>query len=351
MAIDYNQRPAGMSKREYAASILGGSKEDYDSSGNKKSASSSSSKVSSSSGSTYKAKEYKYTDFVDTKPVESAYAGAKETYLTTLTALKPRYEELYKQLEAEKTLAAEKETALAGEEQTLQKSNLAKRGIATDTSNQFYTTEKGKLESQQLMRSKETALQYAGKRLDISGAESADTRDITTAIANLDLSKANTISSMVTAAKNTAANLNSAEASRALESAQWEKTYAYNKSKDEADRALSIYKMAKDESKSKNDSYKNALASIVTDAYTSTKKDDYSTPGIRENIVIAQLKTLFPDVSSSQIEKDVNNMMPNGWEAYGKAKSSGSSVKKIGTDSNGEDIFVDENGHRVAWQE
>ena len=285
MAIDYNQRPAGMSKREYAASILGGSKEDYNSSGNKKSS-------SSSSGSTYKAKEFKYTDFVDTKPVESAYAGAKETYLGTLTALKPRYEELYKQLEAEKTLAAEKETALSAEEQTLQKSNIAKRGISTDTGNQFYTTEKGKLQSQQLMRSKETALGFAGKRLDISGAESADTRDITTAIANLDLSKANTISSMITTAKNTAANLNASERARALESAQWEKTYAYNKSKDEADNALSIYKMAKDESASKNKDYTNALGAIVADAYTSTKKDDYSTPGIRENL-IAQLSTLF----------------------------------------------------------
>jgi len=240
MAIDFSKRPSGMSAREYAASILGGTKEQYDSSvlsnlGYK------SSKSSSNSSSSYKAKTYDYKDFVDTKPVSAAYDTAKDTYLGTLTALKPRYEELYKQLEAEKTLAAEKEGVLSAEEQTLQKTNLAKRGVSTDTGNQFYTTEKGKLEGQQLLRGKETALQYAGKRLDIAGAESADTRDINTAIANLDLGKATTIAGMVTDAKKTSAQLNSTEAERELQTKLWNKTYEYTKSKDAADLALRKY--------------------------------------------------------------------------------------------------------------
>jgi hypothetical protein len=335
MAIDYNQRPAGMSKREYAASVLGGSKEDYTSGGTKKSSSSSS--KSSSSSSTYKAKVYSANDFVDTKPVEQAYTTAKDTYLGTLTALKPRYEELYKQLEAEKTLAAEKETTLSAEEQTTQKSNIAKRGIATDTSNQFYTTEKGKLATQQNMRSQETALGFSGKRLDISGAESADTRDITTAIANLDLGKATTIAGMITAAKTQAANMNQNEKSKeyqsgrdALADAQWEKTFAYTKSKDAADKALELYKLAKSESSSGDKAYNSALSSLVAEAYSTTGKDDYSTPGIRENIA-RQLKAAFPKLESN-IDKDIAKFFPNGWEsqATGTGKNANASeVKKV----------------------
>lgn len=102
MAIDYSQRPAGMSKREYAASILGGSKSDYDSSGNKTSSS------GGSFGTTYTPKEYKWKDLVDTKPVEEAFSSARGTYVEQLSALKPRYEELYKQLQAQEELSAKK---------------------------------------------------------------------------------------------------------------------------------------------------------------------------------------------------------------------------------------------------
>lgn len=240
MAIDYSQRPSGMSKREYAASILGGSKEDYDSSGNKKSASSSSSK-SSKSSSTYKPTEYKYQNFVDTKGVSESFDRARSVYTDQLTALKPRYEELYKQLQESEAITAEKEQQQFGQESTQQKVNLAKRGVATDTSNPFYTKEAGKLEKQQNIQSRETALGYAGKRLDIAGAESADTRDISTAIANLDLSKANTIASLVNDAKKTSANLNSTEAERELQTKLWNKTYEYTKSKDASDLALRKY--------------------------------------------------------------------------------------------------------------
>lgn len=236
MAIDFSQRPSGMSKREYAASILGGSRDDYDSSGNKISSSS-----SSSSGSTYKAKTYDYKDFVDTKSISKAYDSAKSVYTDQLAALKPRYEELYKQLEAEKQLASEKEAAQFAEEGTQQKVNLAKRGVSTDTSNQFYTTEAGKLEKQQNIQSRETALEYAGKRLDISSAQSADERDLNTAIANLGLSKATTIQSIVTDAKKYATQLTTESQNKALETALWNKTYEYTKSKDAADLALRKY--------------------------------------------------------------------------------------------------------------
>lgn len=314
MAINFDQRPSGMSKREYAASILGGSKEDYDSSGNKKSAGSSSSK--SSSGSTYKAKEYDVKDFVNTKPVEAAFDSARGVYSDQLVALKPRYEELYKQLEAEKELAAEKETAQFGEEKTQQKVNLAKRGISTDTDNPFYTTEAGKLEKQQTMQSKETSLQYAGKRLDIAGAESADTRDISTAIANLDLSKATTIENMISTAKQFVENLNQTEKGREYQSkrdavadAQWEKTFAFTKSKAEADRALELYKLTKSEANSKNQAYNSALSALVSSAYTTSSPAPYTRERIQK-----QLEAAFPD-QASRVKSDMAKFFPNGWES------------------------------------
>jgi len=311
MAIDFKARPAGMSSREYAASILGGSKEDYTSSGQPKSAGSSSSKTKASSVSAPKVKEVKFTDLVDTKPIEQAYGAAKETYLGTLTALKPRYEALYNQLEAEKTLAAEKETALSAEEKTQQKVNLAKRGVSVDTDNPFYTTEAGKLTKEQTTRSKETALQFAGKRLDISGAESADTRDITTAIANLDLGKANTIQGLVSTAKTAAANLNSAAAERAMQQSQWERTFAYTQSKDAADRALEMYKLAKNETKTNDSAYNTTLSTLVASAYN--PKDGKIAPYTRENIA-KQLEAAFPKMGG-QIKTDIEKFFPNGWES------------------------------------
>lgn len=295
MAIDFNARPAGMSKREYAASVLGGSKENYSDSGQPKSAGSSSSKTKTSSVSTPKVKEVKFTDLVDTKPIEQAYGAAKETYLGTLTALKPRYEALYNQLEAEKTLAQEKETALAGEEKTQQKVNLAKRGISTDTDNPFYTTEAGKLTKEQTTRSKETALQFAGKRLDISGAESADTRDITTAIANLDLGKANTIGSMTSTAKQSAASLNSAAKERAIQQDQWERNFAYTQSKDAADRALDAYRLSKASSDTKSSS---VAVAAIQDALLKSRGEDMK---VDPNVYAEQRKNYLTAVKGSTI--------------------------------------------------
>lgn len=321
MAIDYSQRPSGMSKREYAASILGGSKEDYDSSGNKKSSGS-----SSSSSPSYKPKNYDYKDFVDTKPVTSAFDSAKGVFTDQLVALKPRYEELYKQLEAEKSLVAEKEQQQFGEEKTMQKVNLAKRGVSTDTGNQFYTTEEGKLEKIQNIQSKETALDYAGRRLDIAGAESADNRDISTAIANLDLSKATTISSMITDAKKTAAGLNEQEADRAMQNSQWEKTFAFTKSESAANRSMELYKLARSEANSKDNSYNSALSSLVATAYSS----DNPAPYTRERIV-KQLKAAYPELAS-KVDQDINKFFPNGWESQA---GSGAGVK-IETGDDGE---------------
>lgn len=305
-----------MSKREYAASILGGSKEDYDSSGNKKSASSSSSKASSKSSSSYKAKTYDYKDFVNTKPIEQAYSSARSAYSDQLTALKPRYEELYKQLEAEKQLAAEKEAAQFAEEGTQQKVNLAKRGISVNTDNPFYTSEQEKLQKQQNIQSRETALGYAGRRLDISSAQSADERDINNAIANLDLNQANTIENLISSAKQFTANLNQTEKANAykanqdaLANAQWERTFAYTQSKDAADRSLELYKLAKSEANSKDNAYNSALSTLVATAYSS----DNPAPYTREKIA-KQLKAAFPNLSS-KVDQDINKFFPTGWES------------------------------------
>lgn len=308
MAIDYNARPSGVSKREYAASILGGSKENYDSSGNKKSTSSSSSKSSSSNSSVYKPVSYKSSDFVDTKPVAQAYDSAKSVFTDQLTALKPRYEELYKQLQASQDLTAQKEVQQFGQESTQQKVDLAKRGVSTDTSNSFYNTEAGKLQTQQNIQSKETALDYAGKRLDVSGAESADTRDITTSIANLDLTKANTITNLITDAKKTAATLNAGESEKALQSAQWNKTFAYTQSKDAADKALEMYKLAKSETTSKNNAYNSALSTLVSSAYNGNNPAPY----LREKIQ-KSMEAAFPAMAG-QVKNDIAKFFPDGWE-------------------------------------
>lgn len=320
MAINFDQRPSGMSKREYAASILGGTKDQYDDSGNKKSTSSSSSKSSSSKSdsSVYKAKSYDYKDFLDTSRVESAFSGAKDTFLGQLTALKPRYEELYKQLEAEKQLSAEKEVALAGKEQTQQKVNLAKRGISVDTDNPFYTTEAGKLEQEQGTRAKETALQFAGKRLDISGAQSADERDLSTAIANLDLNKATTIESLIEKATNLAETRNSQEKNLEYQSKrdikadeQWEKTFSYTQSKDAADRAMELYKLSKSTSSSNNNAYTSDLGTEISTALTG----GYGTgSGIRENIVSILTSKYKGKVDAETIKNDVFGQLGNEWE-------------------------------------
>lgn len=320
MAINFDSRPAGMSRREYAASILGGSKEQYDSQGNMKSSSSSSSKSSSSGSTTYKPVTYDYKNFVDTKPVAQAYDAAKGVFTDQLTALKPRYEELYKQLQASQDLAAEKETQLSGQESTQQKTDLAKRGISTDTGNTFYNTEADKLQQQQNLRSKETALDYAGKRLDVAGAESADTRDLSTSIANLDLTKATSIASMITDAKKTAASLNSSESEKALQSAQWNKTFAYTQSKDAADKALELYKLSKSETSSKNNAYNSALSTLVSTAYSS----DNPAPYTREKIA-KQMEAAFPSMAG-QIKNDMSKFFPDGWES--QTVGSGVGVKK-----------------------
>lgn len=320
MAIDYSQRPAGMSKREYAASILGGSKSDYDSSGNKTSSS------GGSFGTTYTPKEYKWKDLVDTKPVEEAFSSARGTYVEQLSALKPRYEELYKQLQAQEELSAEKEQAQFADEKTQQKVDLARRGVSTDSSNPFYAKEADKLTKEQNIQSRETSLAYAGKRLDISGAESADERDINTAIANLDLGKANSITGMINSAKALAANLNSAEADRALQAAQWNKTFEYTQSEDAANRALELYKLAKTETSSKNEAYNSTLASLVTSAYNQDNPPAYT----RERIA-KQMKAAYPELAS-QVDTDINKFFPNGWEA---GASGGNDTLKIKTDENG----------------
>ncbi len=300
--FDFDKRPKGMSKREYAASLYGkrvGSGRSSSGGGG-----------GGRGGTSYRAKKYKASDFVNTKPLEEAYDSAKNIYLGQLTALKPRYEELYKQLEAEKQLMQEKESQQFAEEGTQLKRNLAKRGIATDKSNQFYTDESGRLQKLQNMQSRETALEYAGRRLDIKGAESADERDLSTAVANLDLGKANTITNLITSASQTAAQLNSQEADRALAAAQWEKQFEFTKSEAAANRAAALYRAAKAETKSDNNAYNSSLSSLVASSYS----QDEPAPYTRER-VSKQLKARFPGLAS-RVDSDMQKFFPDGWEKY-----------------------------------
>ena len=311
--FDYSNRPRGMSRREYWSQQTGRNKSEYKKLSKRESWSQQTGNpkenyvrdINKSTGS-FNAPNASQ-QFVDTSRIDKAYGQAKDTYLQELKALTPRYESLYNQLEEEKKLALEKEGVLSAEEQAQQKRNIAKRGIAVDTSNQFYTDEKGKLAKQQLLRSKETALDFAGRRGEIATAESADKRDFTTAIANLDLNKANTIESMIDSAK----KMSASQRQQDIENAMWQKTFSYNKSKDEADRALQLYKLAKSEAsrgRSSDDKYNTALSSLVATAYSTPNPAPYTRETIQKT-----LEAKFPD-SASKVKSDINKFFPDGWE-------------------------------------
>jgi hypothetical protein len=183
------------------------------------------------------------------------------------------------------------------------------------------------------LQSRERALEYSGRRLDVSQAQSADERDLNTAIANVDLGKANTISNLISSAKQFVAGLNQTERGMeyqskrdAIADAQWERTFAYTQSKDAADRSLELYKLAKSETNSKNTAYNSALSTLVATAYSS----DSPAPYTRERIA-KQLKAAFPD-ESSKVDQDIKKFFPDGWESQA---ASGTSAR-IETGDDGE---------------
>lgn len=300
MNIDFSKRPHGMSKREYWSSITGRPKEEFPGYHSR----------SSGGGGGYG--RHSYREFLNIEPITKAYDQARQTYLQELQALKPRYEALYNQLENEKNLAMQGQKQLSAEELALQKRNLAKRGIAVDQSNQFYTDEADKLKKQQLLREQETALDYARRRNELATAESADRRDFATAISNLDISKANTIQDMINKARSFANIANREERlarQQEFENAMKQKIFEYNKSKDEADRALQMYKMARNSIKSGDKAYRTALSSLVATAYSTPNPAPYT----RERIA-KQLEAGFPD-QKERIRRDISKFFPNGWES------------------------------------
>lgn len=315
----------GQSDREYWASITGQDKHNYPgSSSSKKSSSSSDDFDSVMKG--YKEKKFSYNaDPKITAPVNAAYDSAKKTYLDMLPALKPRYEELYAQLEAEKGLAAEKEAQLSAEEIATNKKMMATRGVEVTSANQGYMAEEGKLKNLQNMRSRETELGYASKRLDISGAESADMRDINSAVAGLELDRAKTINDIITNDKTfqygifrdsvaddqwkRSMNYNVIKDKKAEQ--QWKMTFQYTKDKDAADRSLEYYKLAKSNVDSKNTKYNDAMASVVSSVYSGTLGKQ---EGLRENLR-DQLIAQFPDMEAKINEDIYKKFFPAGFES------------------------------------
>jgi len=318
----------GQSDREYWAGITGQDKKNYPGSGG-----GSSSSKKSSSGSDfdsvmdgYKAKKFSYSENPTvTQPVNAAYDSAKKTYLDMLPALKPRYEELYAQLEAEKGLAAEKNAQLSGEEISSNKKALAARGIEVTGANQGYVSEENKLKSLQATRDQETNLSFNRERLNVVGAEAADTRDINSAIAGLELDRAKTINDIITNDKNfqygvfrdsvaddqwkRSMNYNVIKDKKAEQ--QWKMTFQQTQDNAAADRALEYYKLAKSNVDSKNTKYNDTMASIVSSAYSGTLGKQ---EGLRENLR-DQLVAQFPEMES-KINNDVyKKFFPDGFES------------------------------------
>jgi hypothetical protein len=128
--------------------------------------------------------------------VMGAYDAAKAKYAEMLTGLKPRYEALEAQLAKEKEVELGKEAQLVGTEQTQLKGNIAARGLEANVGNEFYQQEMGKLGATQDLRRRGIEAQYGGRALEIAGARSQDERDITAALAGLDVDAANALNSM-----------------------------------------------------------------------------------------------------------------------------------------------------------
>ncbi len=319
--FDYSNRPHGTSRREYWAQQTGQSKENYKKLSKRErwSAITGQSKenyVNNNNNSTQQTsdtfnqqqpqqQQTTYKDFFNPSGVNKVYDNAKKTYLSELKALTPRYEALYKQLESEKQLSQQQNQNLSGEELAQQKRNIAKRGIAVDNSNQFYTTQENKLKEKENQRAQATDLSYAGKRLDISGAESADKRDFSTTIANLDINRQNTIENMLRSAKSESASMNQ----NSIKNEMWNKTFNYNKSKDEANRALRIYEESRKINKGSSNRYNTALSSLVADAYSKPNPAPYT-----REVISKELESAFPR-ESSKIKSDIKKFFPDGWES------------------------------------
>jgi hypothetical protein len=335
----------GQSDREYWASITGQDKKNFPGSGGGGSSSSKSSGSSSNLDSVmdgYKAKKFNYNEnSAITSPVNSAYDAAKKTYLDMLPALKPRYEELYAQLEAEKGLAAEKNAQLSGEELSANKKALAARGVEVTSANQGFTAEEGKLKSLQATRDQETNLGFSRERLNVAGAEAADTRDINSAVAGLELDRAKTINDIVTNDKNfqygifrdsvaddqwkRSMNYNVIKDKNAEQ--QWKMTFQATQDNAAADRSLEYYKLAKSTVDSKDTKYNDAMASIVSSAYSGTLGKQ---EGLRENLR-DQLIAQFPGMETKINEDIYKKFFPAGFESrIPETKSSRSSeVQKV----------------------
>ena len=269
--------------------------------------------------------------------INKAYEEAKKTYLDFLPSLRPRYDELRKQLAESQAITLQKEEKMAEEEQAQLKRNVARKGLEVSGENQFYTGEKAKLAEQEALRERETRLGFAGKRLEIETAESQDIRDIRSMVAGLSIDQAKALRAITEYNKEfeyramrdkvadkqwkesfTYQKMRDRIADKQWKKSfsyqkkldkeaerQWKKTFAYTKDKDTADRALAYAELAK-KYLGKTDKYSKDLASYVGLAYSGK---------LSREAVIKMMMTSHPD-KESQIRRDIyGKLLPDGWES------------------------------------
>lgn len=257
--------------------------------------------------------------------INKAYEEAKKTYLDFLPSLRPRYDDLRKQLAESQAITLEKEAGIAGEEHAQLKRGIAKKGLEVSSEDQFYMGERTKLSKSHTLTERETRLGFAGKKLEVETAESQDIRDIRSMVAGLSVDQAKAIRSVVEYDKEFEYRLSRDKVTDAQwkksfsyqkkldkkSESQWKKTFAYTKDSDTADRALAYARLAKSSAGGGSDKYTTDLSSLVGEVYSGALGKE---SGLRE-VVAKTLFSKYPD-NESQIQRDIyEKFFPEGFES------------------------------------
>lgn len=258
--------------------------------------------------------------------MQTGFEEAKKYFSDMLPSLQPRYQNLLNQIAGEQQVAQEKNVQQSGKEATMLKSELAKRGLSTASSDTYAAGEFNKLGDLQNTRTKETDLQFSKERLITEESRTAEEERLNTALSSLTVDQTKTLSDILNTEKNriTAAAEGGAAATQNMASMQiqieqWDKNFQFMKDKDAADRALELFKAttAKGEAAKKDKTYATELLSLVNNAYTSKSNVPYTRELIEE-----KMKSEFPSMTET-IKSDISKYFPNGWET---SKTSGGGV-------------------------
>lgn len=263
--------------------------------------------------------------------MESGFNEAKSYFTDMLSSLQPRYQNLLNQLAGEQEVAQAKNVQQSGAENTALKSELAKRGLSTATSDTYASGQYNKLGDLQNTRSKETDLQFSRERLTTEESRTAEENNINSMLSSLTVDQSKTLQSIldteknrITAAAEGGAAATQNQASMQIQIDQWEKNFAFMKEKDAADRALDLFRIQSSKSTADKDKkYATELLSLVNNAYSSKSDVPYTRELIEE-----KLKSEFPSMSDT-IKSDIAKYFPNGWESTKSNASTSSTAPEV----------------------